>query len=492
MSALPAKARPGPAVLKAGELHEMQVVDLLANGQGVGRVAGQVIFVWGPLPGERARVRVTLVKAKYAVAELVELLEVSPHRVEAFCPVFGVCGGCQVQHLAYPAQLAWKRSVVRSALRRIGGFENAAVAPTIGMDEPRAYRNKMALVVQPREAAVDFGFYQARSHELVRVERCPVVLPRLNAYIGALYAAAADTRTAGAFREARHVVARVGERTGQGVLSITTDRAQAAVARSAPELARRLEGAVGISNSFEPGSANAVLGRRYSQSWGSPEMEEHVERARFRVSAASFFQVNTAMVARIFAFIAPALQRPVRIVDLYCGAGTFSVFFAGLGCEVVGIEENASAVREARVNAELNGVAPRARMLEGKVERALRTAEGVAALAAADLVFLDPPRKGSDEATLEAIADAGVAAVWYLSCNPATLARDLAVLGRRGYELDAVQPFDMFPQTGHVETLVTMLHREKPAAVRLASAAGEETAAWPERTEHLAEEFDES
>jgi 23S rRNA (uracil1939-C5)-methyltransferase len=188
---------------------------------------------------------------------------------------------------------------------------------------------------------------------------------------------------------------------------------------------------------------------------------------RFRVSPASFFQVNSEMVGKIFAYLAPQAARGRRTIDLYCGAGTFALFFAKHGSRVIGIEENPNAVREARVNAALNGVEELTTFVSGRVEATLRSKLGVEALAAAETVFLDPPRKGSDEATLAALVRARVPHVWYLSCNPATLARDLAQLIAGGYRLGTVQPFDMFPQTGHIEALAS-LHRADVAPLEFA------------------------
>jgi 23S rRNA (uracil1939-C5)-methyltransferase len=432
----------------------------------VGRVNGLVIFVTGPLPGERVTVRVSSVKAKYAVGDVVRYESTSPWRAQPFCGVFGTCGGCQVQHLAYPAQLAWKAQLVRDALRRIGGLSNVAVEQPVGMSFPRAYRNKTALVVQGQPGAMRLGFYQARSHELVPIEGCPVVVAQLDAGIAGLRAAAADPGTAGAFSGVKHAIMRVGTASGQAVLSLTTERHSSAIATAAPALAGHVPGIVGISNSFEPRNANAVLGRRMAYVWGAREMEEVIEGVRFRVSPASFFQVNSEMVGKIFRFMEPGIAAGRKLVDLYCGAGTFAIFFASRGAHVVGIEENAAAIREANLNAELNGVTDRARFIAGRVEGAVGDAPGRAALRGADVVFLDPPRKGSDEATLDAIAEAGVGNVWYLSCNPATLARDLRALETKGYVRAIVQPFDMFPQTGHVETFVT-LHRRGGAAIDL-------------------------
>jgi 23S rRNA (uracil1939-C5)-methyltransferase len=449
------------AGLAPGAVGVVEFTDLLANGQAVGRFDGMVVFVDGPLPGERARVRLTEVKAKYAVGEVVELETRSPDRAEPFCGVFGACGGCQVQHLAYPAQLAWKRRIVQDALARIGGFADVDVREPIGMREPRAYRNKMALVVdaQPGAAPV-FGFYRARSHDLVPIERCPIVLEPLDAAIGELTLAARAPETAPAFAGVRHVIMRAGLQSASGVLSLTTETKSAAIASLAPQIAERVHGVGGISNSYGLANANAVVGRQMDFVWGKREMEETIEGVRFRVSPASFFQINGEMVAAIFRALAPLIAGTPKIVDLYCGAGTFAISFASRGADVVGVEENGSAVAEARQNARLNKVEERVRFVKARVEGELGNPAGREALRAADAVFLDPPRKGSDEATLAALADAKVAQIWYLSCNPATLARDLRYLATRGYRIGLVQPFDMFPQTGHVETLVTLARSE--------------------------------
>jgi len=446
--------------LTPGDVVEMLATDLIAKtGQAVGRADGLVVYVLGPVPGERARVRIESVKAKYAVGELVELLDRSPDRVTPFCGVFGSCGGCQVQHLAYPAQLTWKRDIVANALRRLGGIEGARVGSPVGMTNPRAYRNKMALVVsRAADSSPSFGFYAARTHDIVPIQTCPIVMPQLDAEIAGLWDAARDPATTEALAGARHVIARAGRSSGEGVLSVTTERASPTLPALGSKLAEKLTGIVGISNSYEPPSDNAVMGRRNVTVFGKPEMHEEIDGIRFRVSAASFFQVNSEMVGRIFAYLAAQPLAGKRFIDLYCGAGTFALFFAKHGARVVGIEENPNAVREAKANAALNGVGELTAFVNGRVEATLHSKNGIEALANADIVFLDPPRKGSDDGTLDALVRARVPHVWYLSCNPATLARDLAHLIRGGFELDAVQPFDMFPQTGHIEALAT-LHR---------------------------------
>lgn len=422
-----------------------------------------MVFVWGPLPDERARIRITEMKKSYAVGELIEIIEHSPQRATPFCPVFGTCGGCQVQHLSYPAQLAWKSRLVRDALERIGGFSGVQVAPAVGMDQPRGYRNKMALVVERLNERVAFGFYQMRSHAFVSIDACPVVLPQLDAEIAALRQAADDSKLGGAFANVKHVIARAGASTGESVTALTTQEPSPQVASAAAELAKRLPGTKGISNSFSPPSANAILGRKQRVVWGESEMEERIalpagSEVRYRVSAASFFQINTAMVGQLFEKLAQ-LPKPSNVVDLYCGAGTFSIWFALGGATVTGIEENPAAIREAKDNAILNGVANKTQFLCGRVESLLGKPEGRKALRA-DLAFLDPPRKGSDVQTLDALAAARIPAIWYLSCNPATLARDLAHLRTAGYVLEETTPFDFFPQTGHVETLARVRRQD--------------------------------
>ncbi|HUY10906.1 MAG TPA: 23S rRNA (uracil(1939)-C(5))-methyltransferase RlmD, partial [Candidatus Dormibacteraeota bacterium] len=254
------------------------------------------------------------------------------------------------------------------------------------------------------------------------------------------------------------------------VLSITTERESPEVAKAASHLLERLPGTLGIANSYDPNSTNAVMGREHRNVAGATSIEETIGGVRFRVSPESFFQVNPGVVAKIFAMMRGGLAEPRRIVDLYCGAGTFSLYFARAGSTVLGIEENPHAVDEGNANAELNDLTERTRFLTARVEDAVRQPEVVAEMRRADILFLDPPRKGSDEATLGAIAAASVPNIWYLSCDPATLARDLKFLTSNGYRIGIVQPFDMFPQTGHIETLVTLYcnAREIQAAVERA------------------------
>jgi len=433
---------------------ELVFTDLLANGQAVGRAQGIVVFCSGPLPKERARVRVAALKPKYAVADLLEVIERSADRVPPFCPVFGTCGGCQLQHFAYPAQLAWKRDVVRNALDGIGGFAGVAVSEPFGMQSPRAYRNKMALVVD--RACERVGFYKQRSHDVVQISACPIVMPRLDEQIPRINAAKKAARTAGALARVRHIVARTAKASAEVVVTFTSDRPESTLKDKAPALMQQLAGVTGLANSYDLSGANAILGRKQRVLAGSATIEESIGGLRYRVSAGSFFQVNVEIVERIFNQLEPLLKKPLKILDLYCGAGTFALFFAKHGAAVLGIEENALAVAEARENAQLNGLQTRVRFRRGSVVDVLAQRDLANEVAGADAVFLDPPRKGCDQRVLATIAARRARAVWYLSCDPATLARDLKFLGAKGYRIGGIQPFDMFPQTGHIETLALL------------------------------------
>jgi 23S rRNA (uracil1939-C5)-methyltransferase len=317
----------------------------------------------------------------------------------------------------------------------------------------------MSLVVDRAQNPPGFGFYRQRSHAVVPIEACPIVTEKLNDDLHALHAARGEATVAAMLEEARHLVARSSNATGTSVLTITGAQNSADAGRAAPLLMHDVPGLAGVTNSFDLSSANAILGRRHQLLAGEAEIEEEIAGVRYRVSPGSFFQVNVAMVAKIFEHLTAHLTPPRRIVDLYCGVGTFALFFARHGWSVDGIEENARAIDEAQANARRNGLEGLVRFTRGTAEQLGTTPASQRTLRSADVLFLDPPRKGCDERTLRAIAGARVPTLWYLSCDPATLARDSKFLVANGYRLGTVQPFDMFPQTGHVETFAPLEYR---------------------------------
>jgi 23S rRNA (uracil1939-C5)-methyltransferase len=434
------------------ESQPILIDDLLANGQGVGRAEKLVTFVTGALPGELVRVAVDAVKPNYVSTHAVEILERSPERVDSVCPAFPRCGGCQTLHLSYQAQGEWKRRMVHDSLSRLGGFDGVEVSPTVTTDliDGTRYRNKVSLVPQVVGNRGSIGFYAARSHRVIPIERCPVLLPWLDDAVRALVSLAA--RTPSLLQGVRHIVVRTGAARQTLVLAFCTARREEGLTAHISELRARVPGLTGIVESCEPASANAIFGRRFATLWGSAETVERVATATFRFGIGSFFQINTAMLEQIWGRLSKSLEGAARVVDLYCGVGTFAVMLGQRGVAVTGVESFRQAVDEAAANAAINGVTSAAFESVAVVD-AVSGERGRTLLAGADAVILDPPRRGCEPEVLRALAGARVSRIEYLSCNPATLARDSRVLVDEGYALGPVIPFDMFPYTGHVETL---------------------------------------
>jgi 23S rRNA (uracil1939-C5)-methyltransferase len=426
--------------------------DLLENGQGVGRIDGLVTFVTGGLPGERVRIAIDVRKRSYVSAHAVAIETASPDRVPSICPVFPACGGCQVLHLRYEAQLAWKRRLVADALARLGRLHDVEVDQTVtALSQPDAgYRNKVSLVPRSIKGAMRLGFYAARSHRVVPIEHCPVTLPRLDAAIRALVSFAADVPQA--FDGIRHLVARASATTDDLVVSFNGVKPSRALTPLVDELRRRVPALTGIVSNWEPENENALFGKRSATIWGAPTLEERIAGASLRFGIASFFQVHSGILESIAQQVMELSAGAKRVVDLYCGVGTFGVILGLRGVASTGVEWFKPAVDEAVANAASNGVVNAAFEAVSALE-AVAGERGRSLFAGADAVIADPPRKGCEPEVLAAIAGNRVPRVLYVSCNPATLARDARILCDAGYRLERATPYDMFPHTGHVEVV---------------------------------------
>jgi 23S rRNA (uracil1939-C5)-methyltransferase len=429
--------------------------DLLENGQGVGRAGGMVAFVTGGLPGETAHIAIDAVKRKYVSAHVTSIEKPSPDRVQPFCPVFPTCGGCQTQHLAYHAQLAWKRRLVGEALARLGGLRDIAIEETIAspqLDRAHGYRNKASLVTHFSGGRMRLGFYAARTHRVVPIEGCPVLIPRLDRTVRALTAYAAEAPQP--FSQSKHVVARASATSDDLVLSFNGAKPNKALGALADDIRNHAPGMTGLACSWELENDNAIFGSRIATVWGSPTLEETVAGAHLRFGIASFFQINTAVLELIAQRVVAELTGASRVVDLYCGVGTFGVILGLRGISTTGVESFKPAVDEAAANASQNGVL-NAAFEHATAAEAVSGERGRTLLARTDAVILDPPRKGCEPAVLHGLADNAVPRILYVSCNPATLARDAKILVERGYGIERVTPYDMFPHTGHVEIVAT-------------------------------------
>lgn len=448
-----------PPVKKNDDL-TLSITALTSEGQGVARVEGYAVFVLGALPGESVRAHVIKVNPSYAVAKTIEILSASPERVEPLCPVAETCGGCGLWHLSYPAQLNEKRRWVADALQRLGGFAEPTVRLVLGMKEPVRYRNKGSFPFGVSGGAAVFGFFAERSHRLVPFSDCPIQEERI---VDAARRVAAWANECGVpvYDEAsgkgqlRHVVART---TADGACMVTV--VTRGPLKRTDELLAYLDGFESVWHNENPAETNVVFGERFTLLSGEPQLVETVGEKRFFVSPQSFLQVNREQTGALYetaaAFLDPKPEE--TIVDAYCGVGTISLFVAEHCARVIGIEQVAPAIEDAKKNAIENEIA-NAEFLCGNVEDELPKL--VREKTKIDAIVLDPPRKGCEEAALQAVAESGAKRVVYVSCNPATLARDCKFLAGKGFVLTAVQPVDMFPQTCHVECVASMTRGEQ-------------------------------
>lgn len=444
-------------------------IDGLAGTAGIGRVDGYAVMAEGALPGERVAVTVDKPGKRYATARLDEVLTASPHRVQAPCPYYGTCGGCRLQHLDYPQQLEAKGRQVQDALERIGGLAGVRVLPTLGMEHPWRYRNKAVFQVAPGpKGGARIGFYAAASHDVVDVEDCLLQHPNAARAAQGLRRAMAETALC-AYDESTHtgLVRSLTVRT-----SFINGRAMAVIAVNGQGLPneKRLIGHMreacpalcGILISPNTRRTTVALGPSVRLLWGKAFLHERLMGSDFMVSAHSFFQVNPVQTQRLYqtAVDFAVLTPEEAVLDLYCGAGTISLALARAAREVIGVEVVQAAVDDANAAAAANGIA-NARFFAGDAARELpRIAKALAAQGkAVDAAVIDPPRKGCEAEVLHALAALAPQRIVYVSCNPATLARDAAILAQAGYRAQKVQPVDMFCQTGHCE-VVAKLERQ--------------------------------
>jgi 23S rRNA (uracil1939-C5)-methyltransferase len=444
-----APVRPGQIILVA-------IHGLGSSGEGVGRYEGLTVFVPGGAPGDKLRAKVAEVKKNYARGVLVEVVEPSPDRVVPPCPFVGECGGCQLQHIAYPAQLELKRQQVADAIERIGKLEGVTVHPTVGMGDPWHYRNKAQFPVGARSGRVVAGFFAPGTHRIVDIEQCEIQHPLGNQIMAVVKELAGKYGVAIYDERAhrgvlRHVLARVGRGTGEAMAVLVTNGPEFPnSAKIARDLMERIPAIVSVVQNINPEQTNVVLGRKNKLLAGKDHIIDHIGDLEFAISPVSFFQVNPAQTEMLYgkALEYAGLNGGERVLDIYCGIGTISLFLARKAAEVIGVEVVPEAIENARENAERNGVA-NARFICGDaaVEMPRLAQEGVRP----DVIVVDPPRKGCDEPVLRAMAETGPERIVYVSCNPASLARDLAMLRELGYRTLEVQPVDMFPHTAHVE-----------------------------------------
>jgi 23S rRNA (uracil1939-C5)-methyltransferase len=448
-----------PPIEKNEEL-ELTIDSVTLEGSGVGRVDGFAVFVPGALIGERVRVHVIKATTSYAVGKLLEVTEPSSYRMEPACPVYARCGGCVFGHVTYEEELRIKERQVAEALTRLGGLSEVPLRPILGMDAPERYRNKGAFPYGRTDQGPAFGFYAPRSHRLVPVDDCLIEQKQVCQAVEAVKA----------WAERFHIQP-YDERTGKGCLRhavarVTTSGELMAVIVTKGDLPHRKElvEALSFANSVywnrNDKNTNVIFGDSFTLLSGKSTLRETLCGLAFEVSSRSFLQVNPVQTQKLYGaaldLLAP--QPSETVADVYCGIGTISLLLAQRAGKVIGIEVVPEAVEDAKENAARNGIR-NASFLCAPAEDALPklVAEGQII----DCLTVDPPRKGCDPQVIDAILASGARRMVYISCNPATLARDIKLLTAGGFTVQAVQSVDMFPRCGHVETVCCLYHQKK-------------------------------
>lgn len=452
--------------MKKDDLIEVTIEDLSEEGTGIGKFEGMTFFIKDAVIGDRVRAKIMKLKKTYGFARLMEVLTPSPDRVEPLCPVARQCGGCQIQAMSYEAQLAFKTRKVENNLKRIGKFEEIPMESIIGMEDPFHYRNKAQFPFgKNRDGKIITGFYAGRTHSIIENTSCHLgkevnekILEKILAWMNAFHVEPYNEATGKGLM--RHSLIRCGFRTGEIMVCLVINGRKIPGEEALVDSLKIIPGMTNISLNVNKEKTNVILGREVINLWGRPYIEDYIGEVKYQISPLSFFQVNPVQTERLYgkALEYAGLTGEETVWDLYCGIGTISLFLARKARKVYGVEIIPDAIEDARRNASLNGFT-NTEFYVGKAEEVLPEKyekEGVRA----DVIVVDPPRKGCDETLLSTMVKMQPERIVYVSCDSATLARDLRYLCDNGYELKRVCPADMFPQTVHVETVVGLQRKD--------------------------------
>ena len=465
--------------LKKEDCVTLTITDMGTGGEGIGKIDGFPIFVKDAVIGDVIDAKIIKLKKNYGYGRLMSVLEPSKDRVAAKCPVARQCGGCQIQEMSYEAQLAWKQKLVSNNLERIGGITEYEMYPTIGMKEPFHFRNKAQFPVgENKNGEIVIGFYAGRTHYIVENMNCCIGV-EANENILKIVKEYMQNNHIRPYNEekhvgvVRHVLIRAGYHTGELMVCLIVNADNASCLKNADKLIsslRSVEGMTSVMVNFNTQKTNVILGDRSEVLWGKAYIEDYIGDVKFQISPQSFFQVNPEQTEKLYAKALEyaGLTGDETVWDLYCGIGTISLFLAKNARKVYGVEIVPQAIEDARNNARLNGI-ENAEFFVGKAEEVVpQFYEEAKAKAAAggndeakrsitpDVVVVDPPRKGCDEALLDTIVKMQPQRIVYVSCDSATLARDLKLLNGSGYCVKKVQPVDQFGHSVHVETVACL------------------------------------
>lgn len=486
-------------MVKKNDIVEVEIIDQGTTGEGIGKIEGYTLFVKDTVMGDVVRVKIMKAKKNYAFAKLMEIITPSPYRVEPICPKASSCGGCQLQAMNYQQQLQFKQNKIYHNIKRIGGITDFEMKPIIGMEElclegkekngPFHYRNKAQFPVGlNRDGKIVSGFYAGRTHSIVEVDTCALGINRVktNEDMCCETEERAQTvdvnadvmQTVKAFMEkwevkpydekshkglVRHVLIRIGAKTGQVMVCVVINGEKLPHAGELVEQLLKIPGMSDISFNINKEKSNVILGEEIVNLYGLGYIEDYICDVKFRISPLSFFQINPTQTEKLYgkALEYAGLTGNETVWDLYCGIGSISLFLAKSAKKVIGVEIVPEAIEDAKVNAKINEI-DNVEFFVGAAEKVVpeyfREHHGEPECTP-DVIVVDPPRKGCDLALLETMVQMAPKRIVYVSCDSATLARDLKWLEENGYKLAEVTPCDMFGQTVHVETVVLLSKR---------------------------------
>ena len=447
----------------------LKIEDMGVDGAGIGKSDGMTFFVKDAVIGDVVRAKIIKLKKTYGYARLMELLEASADRVEPKCPYYRQCGGCQIQALSYEKQLEFKENKVRNNLERIGGFMKIPMEPIVGMDEPYHYRNKAQFPVgTDKEGHIVTGFYAGRTHTIIPNRDCSLGLPvnreildLVIDFMEKYHISAYDEKTGKGL--VRHVLIRCGFSSKEKMVCLIINGKSLPHGEKLVEALRKIDGMTSISLNCNTERTNVILGHKTIVLWGQEYITDQIGDISYEISPVSFYQVNPVQTEKLYglALEYADLHGEETVWDLYCGIGTISLFLAQKAKQVYGVEIIPQAIENAKRNAVKNGI-ENAEFFVGKSEEVLpefyEKEAAAGRKAHADVIVVDPPRKGCDEKLLDTIVKMAPDRVVYVSCDSATLARDLKILCEQGYELKRVRAVDQFCHTVHTEA-VCCLHR---------------------------------
>lgn len=451
-------------MLSKNDIIDAEITAYGSEGEGIAKIDGYPVFVPYTAVGDRIKLKILKAGKSFAFGKAEEIIVPSPDRGGDLCPVFTKCGGCSIMHLKYDAQLSLKRQKVVDALERIGSFRGIEVSEICGMENPVNYRNKIQVPVSGEGGKIIAGFYAPRSHRPVACTGCTLQHPENEKYLNAVlrwmekykiqpYDEQTHTGTV------RHIYTRIGFKTGEVMVSVIANAKKLPFADELCEILKEIKSEKlilkSVMHNINTEKTNVVLGEKSKVLYGREFIYDYLDNLKFKISHNSFYQVNPVMTEKLYKKAVDLLGdvSDKRVFDIYCGIGTVTLFVARRAKSVIGVEYVKSAVIDAKENAKENNIT-NTTFYQGDANRLIPDLyrQGITA----DAVVVDPPRKGLGEELLNTLAKMNPEKIVYISCNAATLARDLKFLCEHGYEIKEVHPFDQFPSTAHVEVIIKM------------------------------------